>query len=249
MADLPTMPLYTDALLSDAGDLPNVLFGAYVRLLCRWWREAALPEPNEKRLARWAGVTSTEFEDLKEFLTKTELGWTQRKLFETYARQMEKSIKARNAANAKHGQADAPEVINERIADAYASRGVPHLPSMNHEPTVEAKASTERKKIKTKKKEREIVSRETFKWSYPEDDVCCDLIRRLEIKWSAKILAPYLMIGDEPAMVRDGEKIIIRAISQVRADRVDQKIGGDLDVLAGRGNWEIRVIADLKAAA
>ena len=98
MADLPTMPLYTDALLSDAGDLPNQLFGAYVRLLCRWWREGALPEPNEKRLARWAGLTSAEFDDLKEFLTETDRGWAQRKLFETFARQLEKSIKAKNAA-------------------------------------------------------------------------------------------------------------------------------------------------------
>lgn len=130
MADLPTMPLYTDALLSDAGDLPNALFGAYVRLLCRWWREGALPEPNEKRLARWSGLTSAEFDDLKEFLTETHAGWTQKKLFETFARQLEKSIKAKNAAKAKHGSADAGDIMSERIAAAYAAR----MPSMNHEP-------------------------------------------------------------------------------------------------------------------
>ena len=135
MADLPTMPLYTDALLSDAGDLPNQLFGAYVRLLCRWWREGALPEPNEKRLARWAGLTSTEFDDLKEFLTRTERGWAQKKLFETFARQLEKSIRARNAANVKHGSADGREAMNARIADAYAARQLPQAPSMNHEPS------------------------------------------------------------------------------------------------------------------
>lgn len=134
MADLPTMPLYTDALLSDAGDLPNQLFGAYVRLLCRWWREGALPEANEKRLARWAGLTSGEFDDLKEFLIETDVGWTQKKLFETFARQLEKSIKAKNAANMKHGRADAGDNMSARIAAAYAARQIPQQPSMNHEP-------------------------------------------------------------------------------------------------------------------
>jgi len=135
MADLPTMPLYTDALLSDAGDLPNQLFGAYVRLLCRWWREGALPEPNEKRLARWAGLTSVEFDDLKEFLTETHAGWTQKKLFETFARQLEKSIKAKNAAHMKYGRADAGDIMSTRIANAYAARQISQVPSMNHEPS------------------------------------------------------------------------------------------------------------------
>ncbi len=125
------MPLYTDALLSDAGDLPNALFGAYVRLLCRWWREGAAPEQNEKRLARWAGLSSIEFEDLKEFLTDTPEGWIQKKLRETFTAQQEKSAKARSSANARWNNANASKKGCKRSADGNAD----DMLSMNHEPS------------------------------------------------------------------------------------------------------------------
>lgn len=124
MAELPFLPIATDALLADAGDLPNELFGAYCRLLFRWWREGAQPEQNEKRLARWAGLSSDDFDDLKEFLTETDDGWIQKRLAETFAKIQRKSAKAKEAAAKRwecERNADASENECERISERNAN--------------------------------------------------------------------------------------------------------------------------------
>lgn len=137
MADLPIMPVMTDALLADAGDLPNELFGAYCRLLFRWWRQGAQPEPSAKRLARWAGVSVEEFSDLTEFLTETPDGWIQKKLLETHAKQTERSAKAKASAEKRWSQsrrkANARPPQSARNANAYADA----MLSINHEPREE----------------------------------------------------------------------------------------------------------------
>ena len=114
MAELPFMPVATDALLADVGDLPNELFGAYCRLLFRWWREGAKPEKSGKRLARWSGLSHNDFEELLEFLTETEDGWVQKRLLETFQKSELKSKKAREAAHKRwHGDGDADAVITQ----------------------------------------------------------------------------------------------------------------------------------------
>ena len=50
-------------------------------------------------------------------------------------RQLEKSIKAKNAAKIKYGHGDGSAVMCERIAAAYAARQISQNPSMNHEPS------------------------------------------------------------------------------------------------------------------
>lgn len=120
MAELPFMPVATDALLSDAGDLPNELFGAYCRLLFRWWREGAKPEKDERRLARWAGLKTADLDDLKEFLTLTDEGWIQKRLVETFAKAKAKSQKAKDAAARRWAcerNADASKNACERNAN------------------------------------------------------------------------------------------------------------------------------------
>ena len=152
MADLPYMPLATDAILADAGDLPNYLFGAYMRLLIRWWRDGAAPELNEKRLARWAGAPPDEFDQLKEFLTLTNEGWIQKRLAETYAEQMQKHRDAQKAIHIRWHKAgkhnDQPNVDCPLCAendgvdthevttkeDRNTSVYTDVLPTMNHEP-------------------------------------------------------------------------------------------------------------------
>lgn len=156
MAELPHMPIATDALLADAGDLPNDLFGAYCRLLFRWWREGAQPEPNERRLARWARTDADGFDELSEFLTRTDDGWTQKRLMATHATQLTKRDDARTAVNlrwheaGKHEgapRADCPAcadelrskcagntVVSDTPYDRMAVVSTDAIPTMNHEP-------------------------------------------------------------------------------------------------------------------
>ena len=242
MADFPIMPLYTDALIGDAGDLPNALFGAYVRLLVRWWREGALPEPNEKRLARWAGLSSSDFEDLKEFLFESEKGWGQKKLFTTYAQQLAKSIKARNSANARKGGAVDERTLKELIAEGYANRVL----SMNHEPisnSEEANASSLKEKNKKQKRKEECVDRseEQNSIAIPDDPdlqkICASLVSVIsEAKFKS-----YLQNGDQCAISKNGTGYVIRATSGVRGEFISNRIGGALDRVIGKGEWRIEV--------
>lgn len=229
MAELPTMPLYTDALLSDAGDLPNALFGAYVRLLCRWWREGANPEKNEKRLARWAGLSSADFEDLKEFLTETENGWIQKKLHETFSAQREKSEKARASANARWGNANAQETKSESNADGMLS--------MNHEPTCRSSSATTSKKNKKTKKKSASASapQETITLVFPEDEEARRRAEHLVMICTKPKCASYFQ--PFPRKAANG-KWQVFAGSAWREDRIDSQFHSRLDAAYGENQWE-----------
>ncbi len=238
MAELNIMPLYTDAWSGDVSDLPNALYGAYTRLIVRWWREGALPETNEKKLARWAGMSTADFEDLKEFLEQTEKGWVQRKLMKTYAQQLGKSIKAQISANARHKRCERNEELLKRMSDAYAQR----MLSMNHEPTLEDKSSNDKKNKKQKKKNGGDVSRETTDLAYPDDLDCKRAMERLSVKHGATRLKTYFQLADgTAALSRDGDKFIIQSDSAFKAELIDQRLGGDLNTVLGKGAWEIRI--------
>lgn len=95
MAEMPIMPLATDAALADTGDLPNELFGAYWRLMMRWWREGCEPVASEKKLQRWAQCSADDFAEIRdEFLTHTDDGWVQKGLFRRWEAQQERKHKA-----------------------------------------------------------------------------------------------------------------------------------------------------------
>lgn len=146
MADLPIMPLMTDALESDTASLSHERYGQYMRLLVRWWRDGCRPSTIEY-LAEISGVEEDDIGKLRRFLTETEGGWIQKKLFEIYARQMEKSRKAKDAAAKRwkcDGNANAyPDASAKGDANASANAHAPRdadamqesMPSMNHEPT------------------------------------------------------------------------------------------------------------------
>jgi uncharacterized protein YdaU (DUF1376 family) len=57
MAELPVMPLKTDALLADTTHMSAEEFGAYVRILIAMWRHGAKLPDNPIELSRIAGVT------------------------------------------------------------------------------------------------------------------------------------------------------------------------------------------------
>jgi uncharacterized protein YdaU (DUF1376 family) len=57
MAELPILPLKTDALLGDTAHLSPEEFGAYCRILFTMWRHEAMLPDDETELARIAGVS------------------------------------------------------------------------------------------------------------------------------------------------------------------------------------------------
>lgn len=250
MAELPIMPLYTDAWSGDVSDLPNALYGAYMRLIVRWWREGAMPEPNEKKLARWAGLSSSEFEDLKEFLEETEKGFIQRKMMKTYAEQLTKSIKAQKSANARYKKSERSEDYDKRMSDAYAQR----MLSMIHDPSSkveEANASSPKEKNKYKKKKSGGVSapRGTIDVPLPDDPDARKLVERFMAKRGAAAVSTWLTFDGACAVEKFGEEYLISAESSIKADMIEQRFGADFNEWVGRGNWKTTVRAASEKAA
>ncbi len=66
MAELPILPVKTDALLADTGHMSAEEFGAYCRLLFTMWRHDARLVDNAEELARIAGVTPKRWEAIAE---------------------------------------------------------------------------------------------------------------------------------------------------------------------------------------
>src|SRR2546425_80682 len=56
MAELPFMPVATDALIADTVHMSAEEFGAYVRILCAMWRSRGLLDDAPGQLARIAGI-------------------------------------------------------------------------------------------------------------------------------------------------------------------------------------------------
>lgn len=57
MAELPALPLFTDAMLADTGHMSAEAFGAYVRILLVMWRHGGRLADDDRELARIAGMT------------------------------------------------------------------------------------------------------------------------------------------------------------------------------------------------
>lgn len=55
------MPLYTDALIADTGDMTAAEFGAYMRLLVAMWRNGGRLVNEPEQLARIAGCYDGEW--------------------------------------------------------------------------------------------------------------------------------------------------------------------------------------------
>lgn len=66
MAELPILPLKTDALLADTQHMSTEEFGAYCRLLFTMWRHEARLVDDAIELARIAGVTPKQWKAIAE---------------------------------------------------------------------------------------------------------------------------------------------------------------------------------------
>lgn len=66
MAELPVLPLKTDALLADTTHMSAEEFGAYVRILIVMWRQKARLPDDPVELARIAGVPLPRWNKIAE---------------------------------------------------------------------------------------------------------------------------------------------------------------------------------------
>ena len=66
MAELPILPLKTDALLADTGHLSAEEFGAYCRILFTMWRQGARLPADPAELAHIAGVSLRRWRSISE---------------------------------------------------------------------------------------------------------------------------------------------------------------------------------------
>ena len=66
MAELPIMPLKTDALLSDTTHMTAEEFGVYCRLLFVMWRQGGKLKEDEGELALIGGVTAKRWKVIRE---------------------------------------------------------------------------------------------------------------------------------------------------------------------------------------
>lgn len=66
MAELPIMPVKTDALIADTSHMSPEEFGAYMRLLCAMWRHGGQITENPEELSRIVGVTLRQWTKIAE---------------------------------------------------------------------------------------------------------------------------------------------------------------------------------------
>jgi len=66
MAELPVMPLKTDALIADTTHMSAEEMGVYVRLLVAMWRHGARLPDNPRELARIGGVSPRRWYSISE---------------------------------------------------------------------------------------------------------------------------------------------------------------------------------------
>lgn len=111
MAELPTMPFFTDAYLADTKHLSTLEHGAYFLLLISMWRAGGSLPTDETLLARYAGLSKSDGTPARNWPTvwaivgplfQVEAGrLVQKKLVSTYKKAIEKRDKFRE--NGKRG--------------------------------------------------------------------------------------------------------------------------------------------------
>jgi uncharacterized protein YdaU (DUF1376 family) len=103
MAELPIMPLKTDALLADTTHMSAEEFGVYCRLLFVMWRQGGKLRDDDSEMATIAGVTLRRWMTIREKVMRpmTAIGGlvSQKKLTETWIQVQELRKKRALAAD------------------------------------------------------------------------------------------------------------------------------------------------------
>jgi uncharacterized protein YdaU (DUF1376 family) len=117
VAAIPFMPLYVSDYLADTSHLSTVEHGAYLLLIMTYWQRAeALPD-DDKKLARIARMTPTEWSEARaeiaDLFDIAEGSWRHSRIEQELGRARAKLEAARNA-----GKASAQRRLNGRSTDA-----------------------------------------------------------------------------------------------------------------------------------
>jgi len=115
MAELPVLPLKTDALLADTSHMSAEEFGAYCRILFVMWRHGAKLPDDDKELAHIAGVSLARWHKIAEKVRRpmTAIGnvLSQKRLTDTWLQVQQVRHKRAQAAGARWGpKTDPPGV-------------------------------------------------------------------------------------------------------------------------------------------
>jgi uncharacterized protein YdaU (DUF1376 family) len=111
MAELPVIPIATDALIADTTHMSAEEMGAYVRLLVAMWRHGAQLPNKPAELARIAGVSLRRWNKISEKvlrpMTKLEGIISQKRLSITYLKVLRVREKKRAGALKRWGNRNA----------------------------------------------------------------------------------------------------------------------------------------------
>lgn len=111
MAELPVLPLKTDALLADTTHMSAEEFGAYVRILLAMWRHGAKLPDDPVELSRIAGVTPKRWSAISERVCRPMVSGggflSQKRLTTTWFEVQELRTKRAEAANRRWGNKNA----------------------------------------------------------------------------------------------------------------------------------------------
>lgn len=103
MAELPIMPLKTDALLADTTHMSAEEIGVYCRLLFVMWRHGGTLKDEDSEMAIIGGVTPARWRKIKEKVMRpmTVIGGlvSQKRLTDTWMQVQELRMKRAHAAN------------------------------------------------------------------------------------------------------------------------------------------------------
>lgn len=105
MAELPIMPVSTDALLADTSHMSAEEFGAYCRLLFVMWRHGGQLKLDPAELANIAGVPLKRWQAIQERvmrpMTVDGSAITQKKLTDTWDKVQKLRVKRASASNVR----------------------------------------------------------------------------------------------------------------------------------------------------
>lgn len=111
MAELPILPLKTDALIADTTHMSAEEFGAYVRILCAMWRHEAVLPNDQTELARIAGMSLKRWQKVScRVLKPLSVGnetISQKRLLATWLEIKELRKRRALSANIRWGKVDA----------------------------------------------------------------------------------------------------------------------------------------------
>ena len=154
MAELPYMPLWTDAYLSDTDHLSFEEHGIYLKLLMLIWRTSGCQIPNDEGwICRRLRVSKTQFNELvkplmEEFLDNTGNHITSRRLQhefdESKKRSRKQSVRAKSRWNKEKG------VCHGNASPAYATQAKQDTPPPQDNPPQKKTVSSNQLKTNNK---------------------------------------------------------------------------------------------------